>query len=85
MTHIPPHTWQKSTFSPDGSDCVYVATAPDGTIRLRESDEPGIILRTARTQLGTLISTLKHEAVASGSRRLTSPAGCSPLAVPTQR
>ncbi|MFI7322330.1 DUF397 domain-containing protein [Streptomyces venezuelae] len=60
MTLIPPHTWQKSTFSPDGSDCVYVATAPDGTIRLRESDAPDTILRASRSQLGTLISTLKQ-------------------------
>jgi hypothetical protein len=56
---IPPHTWQKSSFSPDGSDCVYLAAAPAGTILLRESDEPEVILTTGPRQLGTLIATLR--------------------------
>ncbi len=59
MAAIPQHTWQKSSFSPDGSDCVYLATAPDGTILLRESDEPETILSTGARQLGMLIATLR--------------------------
>ncbi|WP_406494288.1 DUF397 domain-containing protein [Streptomyces sp. NBC_01604] len=49
-------TWQKSTFSggPEG-ECLYVATAPDGTIRLRESDTPDVILTTAPAGLAALI------------------------------
>jgi len=41
-------TWQKSTFSggPQGN-CLFIATAPDGTIRLRESDEPRTVIVTA--------------------------------------
>lgn len=53
-------TWQKSTFSggPEG-ECLYVATAPDGTIRLRESDTPDVILTTAPEGLAALLGHLK--------------------------
>ncbi|MBA4861298.1 DUF397 domain-containing protein [Streptomyces sp. PSKA54] len=51
--------WQKSTHSEEGSSCVYIAAAPDGTIRLRESDEPDVILLATRAQLGTLIAAIK--------------------------
>ncbi|WP_329338673.1 DUF397 domain-containing protein [Streptomyces sp. NBC_01352] len=53
---MPELTWQKSTFSggPQG-ECLYVATAPDGTIRLRESDTPDVILTTAPASLAALI------------------------------
>ncbi|MEV6593582.1 DUF397 domain-containing protein [Streptomyces acidicola] len=53
-------TWQKSTFSggPEG-ECVYVATAPDGTIRLRESDTPDVILATAPQGLAALLRHVK--------------------------
>ena len=52
--------WQKSTFSggPEG-ECVYVAPAPDGTIRLRESDTPDVILATAPEGLAALLQHLK--------------------------
>jgi hypothetical protein len=56
---IPPRTWQKSSFSPDGSDCVYLATTRAGRILLRESDEPEVILTTGPRQLGTLIAALR--------------------------
>jgi hypothetical protein len=54
-----PH-WQKSSFSgaPD-QNCLYVAPAPDGTIRLRESDTPGVILATAPEGLAALLRHLK--------------------------
>jgi hypothetical protein len=52
--------WQKSSFSgaPD-QNCLYVATTPDGTIRLRESDTPDAILATAPETLGRLLHHLK--------------------------
>ncbi|WP_405949548.1 DUF397 domain-containing protein [Streptomyces prunicolor] len=52
--------WQKSTFSggPEG-ECVYVAPAPDGTIRLRESDTPHVTLTTAPEGLAALLRHLK--------------------------
>jgi hypothetical protein len=52
-------TWQKSTYSEEGSACVYLAATPTGTILLRESDEPEEILTTSPSQLSALISALK--------------------------
>jgi hypothetical protein len=56
---VPAHPWQKSTFSPDGSDCVYLSATPDGTILLRESDTPDTVLTTTRTNLEALIRGTK--------------------------
>ncbi|MER7406490.1 DUF397 domain-containing protein [Streptomyces sp. NPDC000070] len=36
MHHV---TWQKSTYSPDGSNCVEIAVAP-ATILVRDSKNP---------------------------------------------
>ncbi|MFG2498488.1 DUF397 domain-containing protein [Streptomyces sp. NPDC048441] len=60
---IPDRQWQKSTFSggPEG-ECLYLATAPGGTLRLRESDTPAIQLTTAPPQLSALLLHLKREA-----------------------
>ncbi|MDQ1037725.1 hypothetical protein QFZ75_004141 [Streptomyces sp. V3I8] len=53
---MPELTWQKSTFSggPQG-ECVYMAAAPDGTIRLRESDAPDTVLSTGPQGLARLL------------------------------
>ncbi|MGW0827492.1 DUF397 domain-containing protein [Streptomyces sp. NPDC002845] len=51
--------WQKSTYCPEGNSCLNVATAPDGTILLRESDTPEEILSTSPRQLHALISTMR--------------------------
>lgn len=51
--------WQKSTHSQEASACVYVAITPAGTILLRESDDPEVILTTGPRQLGTLIAALR--------------------------
>ncbi|WP_369246967.1 DUF397 domain-containing protein [Streptomyces sp. R41] len=51
--------WQKSTYSGDSSNCVYVAATATGTVHLGESDEPHIILTTTRARLHELIRTLK--------------------------
>lgn len=53
--------WQKSTYSGDGSNCVYIAATSSGTIHLRESDAPEVILITTRPRLGALIRTLKTQ------------------------
>ncbi|MBT2529308.1 DUF397 domain-containing protein [Streptomyces sp. ISL-99] len=60
--------WQKSSFSggPEGN-CVYIASAPDGTIHLRESDEPEVVLRTSPDRLAALIGGLKQAARWSNS------------------
>ncbi|MFF2504155.1 DUF397 domain-containing protein [Streptomyces sp. NPDC058067] len=59
---MPELSWQKSTFSEDQANCVYVATAPDGTIRLRESDAPDTVMVTNPTQLTLLIGQIKRRA-----------------------
>lgn len=54
-------TWQKSSFSGGAEgNCVNVALAPDGTIHLRESDEPDTILTTAPARLATLLRHIKR-------------------------
>ncbi|MFE7837930.1 DUF397 domain-containing protein [Streptomyces sp. NPDC057474] len=54
--------WQKSSFSggPESS-CLYIATAPDRTIRLRESDTPDVILGTDTRGLSRLLLHIKSE------------------------
>lgn len=52
--------WQKSTYSQEGSACVYVASTPTNTILLRESDEPAAILTTGTRQLASLITALRN-------------------------
>ncbi|MFE2944786.1 DUF397 domain-containing protein [Streptomyces sp. NPDC059255] len=53
------YTWQKSSYSPEGGNCVNVAAAPDGTLRIRESDDPGVLLSLAPGQLGALLIAVK--------------------------
>ncbi|MEV7137065.1 DUF397 domain-containing protein [Streptomyces tauricus] len=57
--------WQKSSFSggPQGN-CLYIATAPDGTLRLRESDDPDVILATGPQGLAGLL----HHARSAATR-----------------
>lgn len=60
---MPELHWQKSTFSgnPQG-DCLYIAAAPDGTIRLRESDAPGTVLTATPRELAALLAGIKRGA-----------------------
>ncbi|MPY50572.1 DUF397 domain-containing protein [Streptomyces acidicola] len=51
--------WQKSTYSAEAANCLYVAAAPTGAVHLRESDEPDTILTTTPAPLHSLIRTLK--------------------------
>ena len=57
---MPEPTWQKSTFSggPEG-ECLYLAPTPDGTIRLRESDTPDVIIAATPEGLAGLLRRLK--------------------------
>jgi hypothetical protein len=58
--------WQKSTYSGDASNCLYVAATPTtDTVHLRESEAPDIILTTNRGPLYSLIRTLKTTAGAT--------------------
>ncbi|MFE7648763.1 DUF397 domain-containing protein [Streptomyces phaeoluteigriseus] len=51
--------WQKSSYSGDSSNCVYVAASPTGTVHLHESDAPDTVLTMTAPGLRALISGLK--------------------------
>ncbi|OPF84549.1 DUF397 domain-containing protein [Streptomyces antioxidans] len=51
--------WRKSTFSEEASSCVYVGATGNGKVRLRESDEPDVILTTTPAALRALIRGAK--------------------------
>ncbi|MCG0287583.1 DUF397 domain-containing protein [Streptomyces sp. PSAA01] len=53
------YVWQKSSYSHEGSNCVYVAAPAHHTIALRESDEPDVILTITPATLGTFIRAAK--------------------------
>lgn len=57
---MPELIWQKSTYSggPQG-ECLNIATAPDGTFRLRESDDPHVLLTTDPEGLAALLGHVK--------------------------
>ncbi|WP_316519961.1 DUF397 domain-containing protein [Kitasatospora brasiliensis] len=52
-------SWQKSSFSGDTANCVYVTAAPDGTVKMRESDEPDVIITTSPAKLRDLLGGVK--------------------------
>ncbi|MFC8124730.1 DUF397 domain-containing protein [Streptomyces sp. NPDC057302] len=56
--------WQKSSFSggQDSSDCVELATA-EGSVHLRESDEPSRFLSTTPKSLAALIRHVRTKQV----------------------
>ncbi|GHJ27295.1 DUF397 domain-containing protein [Streptomyces hygroscopicus] len=56
---MPAPVWRKSTFSEEASSCVYVAAAGKGKIRLRESDDPDVILSTTPASLRAFIRGAK--------------------------
>ncbi|MEV6791364.1 DUF397 domain-containing protein [Streptomyces sp. NPDC051320] len=51
--------WQKSTFSPDGSNCLNVSATCDGTIKVRESDQPNTIFATTPETLRAFILSIR--------------------------
>ncbi|MEW2388994.1 DUF397 domain-containing protein [Streptomyces venezuelae] len=50
--------WQKSSFSGDQANCVYVAAHPTGRIHLHESDAPATTLTTSPTAFAALMRNL---------------------------
>lgn len=58
--------WQKSSYSEDQANCLYIAPAPDGTLRLRESDAPETILATTPGPLAALLTCLSREGLPRG-------------------
>jgi hypothetical protein len=51
--------WHKSSYCQAANNCLNVASATDGTIRLRESEAPDTILTTTPTHLGHFIRAAK--------------------------
>jgi hypothetical protein len=53
--------WCKSSYSGDDAnrDCLELAAAPDGTVHLRESDDPGVVVTTERAKLRAFILGVK--------------------------
>ncbi|MCC3779800.1 DUF397 domain-containing protein [Streptomyces sp. UNOB3_S3] len=53
-------SWRKSSFSTGANnDCVEIAPAPGGLIRLRESDDPARVVTTTPTVWAALLVALK--------------------------
>lgn len=52
--------WQKSSYSGEAANCVNVAGGADGWIRVRESDEPDVVLRVSRRQLRGLLQAVNR-------------------------
>ncbi|MPY58202.1 DUF397 domain-containing protein [Streptomyces spongiae] len=61
MSTNPAIAWQKSSYSSEASSCLYLATAPDTTLHLRESDEPDTVLHPDRAALAALIAACKKD------------------------
>ncbi|MFB7760084.1 DUF397 domain-containing protein [Streptomyces xiamenensis] len=56
---MPDLTWQKSSFSAEASNCVNIAMDPDGTLWLRESDEPEVVLKARASRTHGLLIAIK--------------------------
>ncbi|MFE6159172.1 DUF397 domain-containing protein [Streptomyces sp. NPDC056486] len=52
--------WQKSSYSSEGNNCLELATAPDSTLHLRESDDPAVIVTLRATALGSLLGEIRR-------------------------
>ncbi|MGP3952772.1 DUF397 domain-containing protein [Streptomyces sp. 7N604] len=53
------YDWQKSSYSNEGANCIFVAAADDGSIKLRESDDPDVIVTTTPEKLRAFIYGVK--------------------------
>lgn len=60
--------WQKSSYSSEGNNCLELATAPDGTIRLRESDAPASTLAFPAPALATLLAAMRQQSLVQAIR-----------------
>ncbi|MFJ6774665.1 DUF397 domain-containing protein [Kitasatospora sp. NPDC091257] len=51
--------WQKSSYSVEAANCIYLAAALDSTIKIRESDEPGVVITMSPESLRALLRGVK--------------------------
>ncbi|MEU9792320.1 DUF397 domain-containing protein [Streptomyces sparsogenes] len=54
-----PVDWQKSSFSAEAANCLNIAAPASEAIKLRESDDPDVILTTTPATLGVFIRAAK--------------------------
>jgi hypothetical protein len=54
-----PLRWQQSSYCPEGNSCVNLAASPNGTLHLRESDDPDVVLHTTPTAIRLLLKGLQ--------------------------
>ncbi|MCZ4125181.1 DUF397 domain-containing protein [Streptomyces sp. H39-S7] len=52
-------SWRKSSYSDEGANCLHISRTPDGTVRLRESDDPDVIVHTTPAALRALLHGVK--------------------------
>ncbi|MDX3516529.1 DUF397 domain-containing protein [Streptomyces scabiei] len=57
---MPTLHWQKSSYSSEGNNCLELAATPDGTIHLRESDDPTVTLNFQPRDLTALLHTVRR-------------------------
>ncbi|WP_399085351.1 DUF397 domain-containing protein [Streptomyces sp. BBFR2] len=53
------YDWQKSSFSGQGANCLHVAAPDSDTIKLCESDDPGVVVTTTPANLKAFILGVK--------------------------
>ncbi|MEU6970423.1 DUF397 domain-containing protein [Kitasatospora aureofaciens] len=51
--------WQKSSYSSESANSVHLAIAPDRGVKLRESDEPDVVISTSPDVLRALLLGVK--------------------------
>lgn len=61
-----PLRWQKSSFCPESANCLHISRTPGGTVRLRESDEPDVIVHTTPAALRAFLRAVKAGAEGIG-------------------
>ncbi|MFI1888107.1 DUF397 domain-containing protein [Streptomyces jumonjinensis] len=49
------YIWQKSSYSGTSGNCIHIATADDGSIKLHESDDPDTVITTTPEKLRAFI------------------------------
>ncbi|MEV7189419.1 DUF397 domain-containing protein [Kitasatospora sp. NPDC093102] len=52
--------WRKSSYSSESANCLYLAAGPDRSIKLRESDEPDVVITTTPGKLRALLRDIKE-------------------------
>ncbi|TDC69277.1 DUF397 domain-containing protein [Streptomyces hainanensis] len=61
--------WQKSSFSGQASNCVNLAAVSSGTVWMRESDDPAVVLATTPAALSGLLAAIRMGCLPATSAR----------------